>query len=607
MVKITTIFGLALVACTSAIPTIMTDAGQGNTELVPPCMCGNFIGNHCGERASGKGIHKPLSGTCNAKTLFYCPSWAVNTSGIADAVQAPCWTNKCYQSTKIGDDSCTVPVNPLNTTKPAKPAKSATPIKLINAEREELVPEVTPAVITDCTCGNSTGHFCGERASSSDGHITGNCNATSLYYCSLWAANNTGFADLVQAPCWTNQCHQASTPGYDSCTPIKSDVHMREDLLRKAKPKFEIAPRADCNCGSHPGWFCGNRTITPRTKDDSKSLSGNCNPDSVYYCIGAGRQAQIYQSQCPADHCLIQPAIIGFDYCSTKDIAVTTREEVVPDDESKSKPDCRCGSQTGLFCGNRTITPAYRDDSKSLNGNCNPNSVYYCSEDGAKTQRKAYAYQSKCSTGICFIHPDGLGEDYCKGPDTVTIVAKREKLVPEATSLPVPDCRCSSETGLFCGKQATLEGSGKFLTGDCTVNSIYYCPPQAAQSKNWALISNPCSHGHCVMNGVGGDYCKLPDTTFAEREEVVPATATNPLPVCTCGKDSGYFCGDRATAAIKKNEHRALTGNCTTGPLYYCDDSNLTSPQMAKLWESTCSGSGKCYQSVETGYDSCHH
>lgn len=91
--------------------------------------------------------------------------------------------------------------------------------------------------------------------------------------------------------------------------------------------------------------------------------------------------------------------------------------------------------------------------------------------------------------------------------------------------------------------------------------------------------------------GLGEDFAEVPTRS----------------PVCTCGKDSGFFCGDRAIDATKKNEHRTLTGNCTADALYYCRYSDSAYPQAAAVRHGPCRGMGKYYQSVETGFDSCHH
>jgi hypothetical protein len=109
MVKLVTFLALAFTARISAIPTILIEKTSNNAELVPSCRCGNLTGSFCGERASAEDQYKPISGTCNATSLYYCSEWAAKTGGIADVVQAPCWTENCHQvqpHNDTGMDTC---------------------------------------------------------------------------------------------------------------------------------------------------------------------------------------------------------------------------------------------------------------------------------------------------------------------------------------------------------------------------------------------------------------------------------------------------------------------------------------------------------------------
>jgi hypothetical protein len=568
MVKLTILFVLAFMACASAIPTALTKdiiaRGEPSSdttttgELVTSCLCGNTTGLWCGERSSTKYKHNTISGNCNTTSLYFWSQWAVNTSGIADLVQDPCWTGKCHQLqyNRTGIDSCT-------SDKP---------------KREKLTPEVVDAATkspTQCICDNSPGLHCGSRANGKDGApISGNCSATSLYFCSLWAVETNGLADKVQSPCWTGTCHQydnhKNKAGIDSCTTVTAE---REELAPEAyqavtEPKTSSTP---CTCGKSTGDYCGERSSGT---DNEKPITGDCKPKSLYYCspwaVNTSAFADVVQGPCWTNKCF-QSAQLGYDSCTAPRASATLKSSsssslpdythtpvtaqrhsyAVPRKEldlqagaKKPKPkpnpvpdpNCKCGSGYGWYCGNRIIVTEFKNDSKSLSGKCIPDTRYFCDDNQAATGGPALIYdEDQCSSGAqCLINEQG--SDYCGSP-------RGNRFVREADEEAVAEHRSAPET----------------------------------------------AQDHAVL-----------------REEFTPEAATNPLAVCTCGPQAGDFCGERVLKEAKKNEHRFLTGDCTLSARYRCDTWKSTSPLPAKALQDNCER-GKCYQSAQPGWDFCHH
>lgn len=226
MLKIPTLLVLAFTACTSALPAAETGHTIADISIVKSCICGNTTGLFCGERASSRDAL--ISGNCKATGLYFCSQWAVNNTGVADLVQAPCWTGKCYQydnhKNNTGIDSCS-PVKaireelaPFVDEIPVVKAVSALSTAASNQTAEAKKREAVST--TDCTCGNYTGNFCGQRTSAIEhdyAPLAGNCSANSLYYCSPSAVNTTGPADVVQEPCVCQLGSLSSTP---TCAPF---------------------------------------------------------------------------------------------------------------------------------------------------------------------------------------------------------------------------------------------------------------------------------------------------------------------------------------------------------------------------------------------------
>lgn len=227
------------------------------------------------------------------------------------------------------------------------------------------------------------------------------------------------------------------------------------------------------------------------------------------------------------------------------------RSELDLDTEAKTpkpKPnpvadaDCKCGTEYGFYCGSRILSPEYKNDSTSLSGRCKPDTRYFCTDDAASSQGPALIFSEDQCRSGTHCLINGQGSDFCGSPKAKTARQERE-LVTEF------------EHEVFQHRRVSREKS------------------------------------NATNNQVIG------------RGELAPA---NRLPDCTCGRSSGWFCGNRASKKAKKNEHRLLTGNCTAGALYHCGESNSTSPLSATLLDNPCAG-GKCYQSVEVGFDTCHH
>lgn len=563
MVKIITLLILALTACTSAIPTVLADISEANTELVPPCMCGSTTGLFCGDRASTKDKNKVISGNCNGTSLYYCSPWACKTGGIADAVQTPCWTGKCHQLqyNRTGIDSCT-------STK---------------AEREELLPEadkVTPELPIQCTCGTSPGHFCGERAGGKyESPISGNCNATSLYYCSPWAAKTHGLADAVQMPCWTDKCYQYNkynNTGIDSCTPVKLK---REELASKII-EATSPPPAPCTCGPSTGHFCGERSSGT---GEHKPMIGDCNATSLYYCSPWAAKtnglADAVQSPCWTNICH-QSTQLGYDSCTTSRVDVVVRDEVVPEVTAEALPDCICSGVEGYFCGDKAATSA-KPGSDVLKGKCSPQSLYYCSAWNTSNNGKAQVVERKCSTGECF-WSSKTGTDYCGPSKGKPLAIPRDELVvPKATPAAFTECICNRRTVYFCGNRATpvAKNEWKRLKGDCNPDSVCFCSDFAAKTSGIAdTHQSKCAPGRCYQSTLtGSDYCSTGQASISVPERSIPRE------ICTCAGLAGAFCADRALLS------KDLKGACSGNDLYYCDEA------FGKACLGTMSCTGQCW------------
>lgn len=193
--------------------------------------------------------------------------------------------------------------------------------------REDFVAETSPTPAAHCTCGSSTGHFCGERASIKGGEnntISGNCTTNNLYYCSLWAVKTGGLADAVQSPCWDKICYQSTELGYDDCNLPRAGVTiaMRTELAAAMREgldaKLQLPPwpmASNCSCKA-PGYLCGNRDTY------STELSGDCGGNHLLFCSVesalSGGQALIADNQCNDPHyCKWHMTNGAFaDYCS---------------------------------------------------------------------------------------------------------------------------------------------------------------------------------------------------------------------------------------------------------------------------------------------------
>lgn len=121
-----------------------------------------------------------------------------------------------------------------------------------------------------------------------------------------------------------------------------------------------------------------------------------------------------------------------------------------------------------------------------------------------------------------------------------------------------------------------MQGKNKVIHRKCTQDTLYYCPPKEYSSTGFAYNAyapTPCPTGECYQrqyNEFSVDSCftdkpkkeelapevqvahAVSNPSLAVREERIPEVTANPLPVCTCGPQSGYYCGDRATAPSKK-------------------------------------------------------
>ncbi len=62
------------------------------------CICGNYVGYHCGERGNDASI--TLNGKCKSNTLYECKS-------INDVAIEKFYCNHCVKSARMGNDFCT--------------------------------------------------------------------------------------------------------------------------------------------------------------------------------------------------------------------------------------------------------------------------------------------------------------------------------------------------------------------------------------------------------------------------------------------------------------------------------------------------------------------
>jgi hypothetical protein len=81
-----------VIASISFLSMILTINAQSQ------CMCGNYIGVHCGERSTDGSNY--LKGTCNSDIIYLCP--AANISATQRG-----YCSYCAKSEKAGTDYCT--------------------------------------------------------------------------------------------------------------------------------------------------------------------------------------------------------------------------------------------------------------------------------------------------------------------------------------------------------------------------------------------------------------------------------------------------------------------------------------------------------------------